>query len=423
MRIRVSGLIVIFFVVFSLIRLTSAVAAPVSIMPLGDSITSGNDSGAKQGEEVSYRKALRDKLVTAGYEIVFVGSQESESPINADLNHEGHSGWCASGCYQNRSDILREIDSFLASNPPDVVLLHIGTNDIRNKQRPEQIVSAVSGILDKIYRYGREQKRPIWVILALIMNGQNSPCVYCQQTTAYNQALGQMAQKRIKKGDKLILVDMENGAGIDYRLYPVGDMWDALHPDEKGYQKMANVWFEALEKILIPSGNILYQALRANRTGGMRYFDEEKKDPSPIPTAQTSVPPVSPVPTPPALPPAISVKEPEPVLASKPAPAEGPKAASKKEPPSDSQVSQPAEIKGYAIQVNAFRDLNLAEEFVEAQKKGGHQVYVDKIQIKDQGGWYKVYIGRFADRVEAARYMKEMKIKEFFPECFIQKLP
>jgi cell division septation protein DedD len=155
----------------------------------------------------------------------------------------------------------------------------------------------------------------------------------------------------------------------------------------------------------------------------MRYFDGEKWDPPPIPTAQPSAPPLLPAPTPPAQPAAISAKQPIPAPASKPGPAEGPKAASKKETPSEKQASQPAETKGYAIQVSAFRDLNIAKEFVETQKKRGQQVYLSKTQVKDQGVWYRVYIGRFADKAETARYMKEKKIKEFFPKCFIQKLP
>ena len=150
----------VLFFVFLPIFLISAVGAPVSIMPLGDSITEGSSSGAKQGEEVSYRKALRDKLIAAGYEIIFVGSRSSGGEIFTHPNHEGHGGWCASGCYTNHSDILRKVDTFLSSSPPDIVLLHIGTNDINAGKRPQAIASAVNVILDKIYRYGRKSLCP-----------------------------------------------------------------------------------------------------------------------------------------------------------------------------------------------------------------------------------------------------------------------
>ena len=38
------------------------------------------------------------------------------------------------------------------------------------------------------------------------------------------------------------IMDMENGAGIDYR----DDIKDGTHPNNCGYEKMANVWFKAL---------------------------------------------------------------------------------------------------------------------------------------------------------------------------------
>jgi hypothetical protein len=61
-----------------------------------------------------------------------------------------------------------------------------------------------------------------------------------------------MAQARINNSqDKIIIVDMEQGAGIDYRLQPAGDMWDNLHPYGTDYSKMADVWFlDGLEGVL-----------------------------------------------------------------------------------------------------------------------------------------------------------------------------
>lgn len=171
----------------------------------------------------------------------------------------------------------------------------------------------------------------------------------------------------------------------------------------------------------IPSGDKTYQ-VRINRiTGDMTYFDGGKWKNPPIPAAEPSAPP--PAVAPPAQPPAISAKQPMPAPAPTPGPAEGPKVAGKKEAPSEKPAAQPAETKGYVIQVSAMQDLTMAKEFVETQKKSGQPVYLVKIKAKDRGVWYRVYIGRFADKAEAARYMKEKKIKEFFPECFIRKLP
>lgn len=199
----------------------------------------------------------------------------------------------------------------------------------------------------------------------------------------------------------------------------------------------------------IQSGDRTYQ-VRTNRiTGRMTYLDggkwnnppipvtkpapalpaptppaqpPEQLAKEPIPVAKPSAAPALPAPPPPAQLPALSEKEPVPAPPTKPGPAEELGVVSKKEAPSEKQASQPAKTKGYAIQVSAMRDLNLAKEFVETQKKSGQPVYLAKMRAKDRGVWYKIYIGHFADEAEAARYMKEKKIKEFFPECFVQKL-
>ena len=62
-----------------------------------------------------------------------------------------------------------------------------------------------------------------------------------------------MAQARMP-GDKIKIVDMEDGAGIDYDMRPAGDMFDLLHPYQygAGYDKMADVWYSALVQILPP---------------------------------------------------------------------------------------------------------------------------------------------------------------------------
>ena len=108
---------------------------------------------------------------------------------------------------------------------------------------------------------------------------------------------------------------------------------------------------------------------------------------------------------------------------TKPGPAKGSKAAGRKEAPSEKQARQPSKAKGYVIQVSAMRDLNLAKEFVEKQKRSGRQVHLAKKKSKDEEVWYIIYIGSFADQAQAALYLKEKNVKRSFPDCFIRELP
>ena len=199
-------------------------ADTVRIMPLGDSITKGLGSTSYNG----YRKPLYIDLIANGYNVDFVGGETSGD--FADPDHEGHSGWHAEedGTIY---DINDQVYGWLVANPADIVLLHIGTNDIT---WGDQDANEVGHILDEIDRYSED----IIVILAariIKRNDTKNP-----QTIAYNNNVEAMALARIAGGDDIILVDMENAL-----VYP-NDLKDEVHPNDNGYAKMATVWYNAL---------------------------------------------------------------------------------------------------------------------------------------------------------------------------------
>jgi lysophospholipase L1-like esterase len=229
--------------------IVSPVIAAINIMPLGDSITRGNSSGVGDPSYmVSYRKALWDLLVARSYEVDLVGSRNDGWGIPGfDADHEGHGGWrddeIVNGKLQYPND--GKLADWLVAEQPDIVLLHIGTNGL------DPSPNDVRNILNVIDAYDPD----VWVILARIIN-RNS---YSQVTTDFNDKVEDMAHDRILDPsnsaypDKIIIVDMEDGAGIDYNLVsdtPPGDMWDDLHPVETGYAKMSVVWLAGLQAIL-----------------------------------------------------------------------------------------------------------------------------------------------------------------------------
>jgi hypothetical protein len=214
--------------------------APVRIMPLGDSITAGKSSGVDDvTQQISYRKALWDSLLAASRSVDFVGSLiNGEFYSGFDADHEGHSGWrddqIALNIYDNGGA------NWLSNTPADVVLVHIGTNALNASP------TDVESILNEIDQYEAANNTNVIVILARIIN-----MVPVNATvTQFNDNVETMALNRINNGDKIILVDMEDGAGLVYSFQPAGDMWDSLHPFASGYTKMSNVWLSALNSIL-----------------------------------------------------------------------------------------------------------------------------------------------------------------------------
>jgi hypothetical protein len=223
---------------------TSLVTCPTtSIMPLGDSITVGKSSGVDDPTlQISYRKDLWDLLVANDYKIDFVGSQTNgQAYPSFDPNHEGYGGW-------TDSQIAANIYNWLTINPADVILLHIGTNALDTDP------SDVENILKNIANYETNFKTHVTVVLARIINR----IPYSTTSTQFNDNVEAMALNRIAAGDDIVIVDMEDGAGIIYDYYdanPPGDMYDYLHPYATGYTKMAAVWYAALTGILSPCSN------------------------------------------------------------------------------------------------------------------------------------------------------------------------
>jgi lysophospholipase L1-like esterase len=277
MKTKLSLYSIIMFLFFLSIMTPSPVYAIIRIMPLGDSITHGSSSGTNPDDNehwISYRYALWNLLVVNGYDVDFVGSLNSGSAVfessgltpseSLELaDHEGQPGWRAD---QISVNIYNWLDTYTNTDPVNIILLHIGTNDIGTLQAPAGIVLEVEDILDEIDRYEVDSGVNITVVLALIINRGNYNCLNPSPstTTTFNDLVNDMALKRSDPSypgytgglngdkDKIIIVDMECGAGINYALVPFGNMWDNLHPYETGYEKMANAWYYNGLQFILP---------------------------------------------------------------------------------------------------------------------------------------------------------------------------
>ena len=237
---KLVGLIVIFAVLASLfffVPETQAFPTPVKIMPLGDSITVGTP-----GLE-GYRRSLSLSLSSSGFSVDFVGSQKNGT--FDDNDNEGHLGYYA-------NEIRDNVIGWINTNPADIVLLHIGTNDIQDGQNAAAVVAEVAAILDNIKQWEYDHSQSVTVILARIILRCDDPS-WNATTKIFNDALQTMAQTRIASGEKIIVVDMENALN-----YTTDMTSDGIHPNYAGYVKMAEVWYNALAKTLGYSLSINY---------------------------------------------------------------------------------------------------------------------------------------------------------------------
>jgi acyl-CoA thioesterase I len=208
-----------------------AAAQPkLRIMPLGDSITQSNkDHG-------SYRRVLWQTLKQGGYNVDFVGSLKThyQGPAptsDFDLDHEGHWGW-------RIDEILTQLDGWTKTARPDIVLVHLGTNDIAQQQDIKSTVDELAQVVQVL----RKNNPKVKVLLGQIIPLWGKEKL-CQE---FNGMVKQLAQKTSTRQSLVIAVDLFTG----FRPEPNADTFDGAHPNESGEKKMAERWFTALKTVL-----------------------------------------------------------------------------------------------------------------------------------------------------------------------------
>jgi lysophospholipase L1-like esterase len=195
-------------------------AEPIRIMPLGDSITVGVGSATRSG----YRPDLAGRLAAAGVRADFVGTQQSGT--GPDVDNEGHVGWSI-------EQIAARVDDWLALYRPDVILLHIGTNDTRSPDTVLDAPGKLSDLIDQI----TADRPAAEIFVAKIISTTNAKRNVL--TDAYNAAVPAVVAG---KGARVHLVDQSTIGGRD--------LYNTLHPNDFGYAKMAANWYRALEPVL-----------------------------------------------------------------------------------------------------------------------------------------------------------------------------
>jgi lysophospholipase L1-like esterase len=202
---------------------------PIRIMPLGDSITQGNS------KHNSYRRPLWIQLHKAGYNVDFVGSTrehvKGESPLSDfDSDHEGHWGW--------RVDrVLEKIDDWSRISQPDIVLIHLGNNDIIHGQSPESTIEELWQLIQRL----RSIHPRIKLLIAQII-----PCGNKARIQQLNRLIVNLARRTNTQESPVILVDQFSGFNAAVGV----DTYDGCHPNEVGEKKMASRWFDSLKTVL-----------------------------------------------------------------------------------------------------------------------------------------------------------------------------
>ena len=200
-----------------------------SVLGLGDSITQGGESFQ------CYLFPLWQKLFTAGYQLDFMGPNESKCRIGT-LNHAGFGG-------KNAEYLEANIDSIYRKYPADIVLLHAGHNHFDTENPVSGIIDAQKSIVRKILTINPDAKI---LVAKVIPSGKLPKYSYIP---VLNKEIAQMVRQM--NSQNVILVDQAKG--FDWKKHTIADK---VHPNAAGAEKMAEVWFVAMKKLLKPAEQV-----------------------------------------------------------------------------------------------------------------------------------------------------------------------
>ncbi|KAH8797345.1 hypothetical protein F5884DRAFT_815081 [Xylogone sp. PMI_703] len=190
------------------------------IMPLGASIVYGYLSHDHNG----FRYGLRNQLIYSGNLVNMVGSVQAGTMVDSDV--EGWPGYII--------DQVAEKAELTIPQQPNVVLLHVGTNDMTGNIDINNAHNRLSKLIDRLF----DAIPGVTVIASTLLPNSNSAAE--DRIKIFNANIPGMIETHLAKGRKITLVDFSSS------YFSLKDIQDGTHPTDAGYQKMAEVWYQGL---------------------------------------------------------------------------------------------------------------------------------------------------------------------------------
>lgn len=220
----------------------------IQILPLGDSITEAVRCYGSSCFHRSYRRWLWEDLVASGQSgyVDFTGTKrgilgnggdfDPDPTLSWDKDHQGYSGW-------RTDEMLFGGDSgrladWLQSTRPDIVLLHMGTNDAIQEANLNAARDNLGAMIDTL----RADNPSVIVLLAQLIPCNITP--QARNSVNYlNSIIPPLATAKSTFASPVFLVDQFNsGAG--------NHLVDGIHPDATGEALMADAWFDVLSPLI-----------------------------------------------------------------------------------------------------------------------------------------------------------------------------
>lgn len=244
-----------YLLVFCFATTATPSTAQYKLMVLGNSITQGNTTYP------GYRYELWKMLVDAQLDAELVGSHDVNegglSPVQGTVykdrtytnRNEGHWGWSADEILNGR-DGKGNLAAWLQGYTPDIVLLHLGTNDMFRQcgsaeaPRPacyQETIEELKEVIKQIR--GKNPSTTFFVAKLIPAYGQVTGSWAAGNIQKLNDMIPALVQEMNTAASPVVLVDQNTG----FDPTTGADTHDGIHPNRSGELKMAQIWFAAIE--------------------------------------------------------------------------------------------------------------------------------------------------------------------------------
>ncbi|CAM1503359.1 Fc.00g081350.m01.CDS01 [Cosmosporella sp. VM-42] len=197
------------------------------LMPLGGSVTYG--VGASDGN--GYRKALREMLLSDGFQVDMVGSRTAGS-----MNNNDNEGWRGFRIDQVANKAKRSAARFL----PNLYTLNAGSNDCIQNFEIQYAHKRIGDMLESLWTASPQSTI---ILSTLVMNSNKE---VDSRVLYVNDQIRVLAKQMVIEQKRLVIVDMRGPEGPQ-----LVDLTDGTHPNDLGYRKMAEIWFKGIQEAML----------------------------------------------------------------------------------------------------------------------------------------------------------------------------
>jgi lysophospholipase L1-like esterase len=136
-----------------------------------------------------------------------------------------------------------QLPPWLEAAKPDIILMHLGTNDILSGIPSGRVKMAdIQAAYDKCLTQMRAYKANIVLLVAQIIPLQGAGCPNCaRDVITLNQWIGQWGPAHSTATSPITVVDQWTGFNVNT------DTPDGIHPNDQGHEKVAAKWLPPLE--------------------------------------------------------------------------------------------------------------------------------------------------------------------------------